>query len=526
MHLVPLELSLTVGVGSASFYLGLTAWWRNRRALGNVLYGLMAASFAVWTLADWALVALVGIIPLAAAGKLVFYLTAAFAPALVVHTAGYLSGFEHKRPIKAAYLVSLACFFSLLIGYVLLQFEIVAGAADFFLQLGAGVGLAAYFAAIMFAISLLYPPVISDTLPVLSRRRAAYGLVLLMLFAIAGSAQLFVGPVPVGFFIPLLCASFLVISLSSFVRAAFLDVELGALESFILLLAAFATVLLLRSPDRNEFWVVLIGSLAVGAFGFLAMRTLKGERHKRMYLEAANRELKLLEEAKNDFVDMVAHQLRGPLGAIRASSSMLRDGDYGAIPPKARDAATNIQDTSTRLLSLAETFLNASRLEMGKYKSQPARTDIRSEIAEIIGEMALTAAAKDLELRSVVAHDVPEEVIMDHDVLENVLFNLVDNAVKYTQHGSVVISCKLDNRHLVLSVRDTGPGFTPEECGDLFKKFHRGKAGRMHQVDGTGLGLFVVRELIEAVGGSVSATCPGLGQGSDFTARLPFQEIK
>ncbi|MDQ7815219.1 MAG: HAMP domain-containing sensor histidine kinase [Patescibacteria group bacterium] len=522
MHLVPLELSLTVGAGAAALIVGFIAWWKNKWGTGNVLYALMAFSLAMWTLADWFVSLEAPLDHWQVLGwKFYFYFSVCFGPAIVMHATSRLASRGGKYGAGLFYLSSS-------IATLLLYSAILAREIKFaWLPQQACLQGAALLVIILYALATfhvafqLYPQAVSKIATTLEKRRAIYGLVILTVFMIAGVLQMIIGPVPTGLMMPFIAIVFLVFSLMSFVRTSFLDVELGNLEAFFLFLAAYALVIVLRSDTREEAIVALLGSLIVGVFGLISIRTVKGEKTKRRLLEDSNRQLRMLEEAKSDFIDMVAHQLRGPLGGVRAASAMLTNGDLGELPEKARKMVGQMQDTVSRLLSLSETFLNASRLEMGKYQSVRVPTDVRQELHNITTEMDTVVAAKDLKLEVEVSDVVPQVLDMDKEVLENVLFNLLDNAVKYTDHGGIKVAATLEGRNLKLVIADSGPGLTDAECNDLFKKFHRGKVGRSHQTDGTGLGLYIVKQLIEAVGGSIGVVCDKQRGGSVFTVKLP-----
>lgn len=527
MDLLPLELTLTVGAGSATIFLGIAAWWRNKWALGNFLYALIAFCLAIWTLADWLISLESTALPFQMFfWKLTFYAAVCFGPALVVHAVTHLANLPFHRVNNLAYLAGLLSFASMALGTILRDMPQPFIPNTVCLQAASAVGIILYVAAILYTAFHLYPLTVSHTISTMERRRATYGIVLLNIFSVAGILQLTIGPLPVSLLMPIITISFLTLSLMSFVRSSFLEVELGPLEAFFILLAAYAVVILLRSANLGEAVVAALGSVIVALFAFLAIHTVKGERSKRKFLEEANRQLRMLEEAKSDFVDMVAHQLRGPLASIRAASSMIAAGDFGEVSEKAARTAGQIQDTATRLVSLSDTFLNASRLEMGVYQSQRVATNVKSEIEHIVNEMWTAAETKRITLTTEIQESCPLDVSLDRDVLENVLFNLVDNAVKYTSRGSVTVGCKAEGNIMVMSVSDTGPGMTQEECHGLFKKFHRGRVGHMYQISGSGLGLYVVKKLVEAAGGSISVSCEGIDKGTTFTAHLPFEDVK
>jgi len=523
MPLLPLDLILTVGSAIGAFVLALVVLSRNKWATGGVLFGLCALSLALWTSADWFLRMQGTALPFQILfWKLLFNVSVCFGPGLAIHLATHIShrGFRYSVPL--VYLVGLGGCFAFVLGLGLSFFGAPLNESQSWLVGGAFLAFVAHVIAIFLVAIFLYPIIFSSREPLLERRRAAYGSIVLMLFLIAGSLQVMIGPIPTGLVLSALTSLFLLTSLAAFVRAAFLDIELGSLDPFLLLLTVFGILLLLRSRDAAEALVTLVGLIAVGAFGMFAIKTVGSEKRKRLLLEQANRELKMLEAAKSDFVDMVAHQLRTPLGGIRASSAMLSEGDYGSLPEKARTATRLIEDAATRLISLADTFLSMSRVEVGLYRTRRTATDVRKEICAVTDEMRISASAKHLTLECVVDPAVPSTVKIDADALRNALFNVIDNAIKYTDQGSVQVTAKHVGETLTVEICDTGLGMTSDELHDLFKKFHRGKTGRSHATDGTGLGLYVVRRLLEAAGGHITASSDGVGKGSVFCVVLPI----
>lgn len=526
MPLLPFDLITTVGTSAAVFLLGLIVWWRNKWAAGTVLYTLMAMSLAMWTSADWFLNLQATALPLQILfWKLLFYLGACLGSAYVVHVAAHLAGRTRQEAIGTMYLLSALSFACIAIGFSLRIVSSPFLTAQSWLTAGAVLAVLLYVFAVFYVAIELFPIVYLTSARLIDRRRAAYGLVILIPYILAGALQFIVGPLPTGFFMPFLTGWFLLFSMIAFIRASYLNVDFRPLEAFFLFLSTYAIIILLRSRDKPEAIVALIGSVAVGVFGVFAIRAVREGQAKCLSLEAANRELKLVEEAKSDFVEMVSHQLRGPLGGIRGASSMLVDGDYGALPERAREAARLIQDSVTRMLSLADTFLDVSKLDVGVYESRRVPTSVRREVTSIVEEMSNLAASKGLALSAEIASDIPETLSLDKEVLRQATFNLLDNAIKYTDHGSVIVAARHDAGELVLEIRDTGMGLSAEERHQLFRKFHRGKAGHDHTVDGTGLGLYIVKRLVEAASGMISVASGGPGNGSAFIVRLPAERV-
>lgn len=522
MPVLPFDLILTVGMSAAVFVLGFIVWASRRSAAGNVVYGLMAMGLAMWVSADWFVHALSAYPSLVFFWKLFFYACVSFGPALGAHAGAAVVHRRMPRRLAFMYAGGFFVFWLLVLGAVIRMTTGSLLAADGFFVTGASVGVCLYALALITVSMELYPVLHLTSASLLERRRAAYGALILVPFLITGGLQLVVGPIPTGFLMPVFAVWFFIFSLLAFSRVSLFDVEVRPLEGFLLLLLAFAIIMILRSRDWIEVLGALSGALVVGLFGLLAVRTVRVERTHRQVLEATNRQLKRVEEAKGDFVDMVAHQLRGPLGGIRSAASMLHEGDYGPLPPKARDASMSIFDSSTRLLSLADTFLDASRLELGRYKSVRISTAIREEVQAVVDEMRASASMKGLQLSLSVAESVPASLILDRDVLHQALFNLLDNAIKYTEEGKIDVVCRIDQK-FVCEVKDTGQGMTPEEIHHLFQKFHRGRMGHAHAVDGTGLGLYIVKRLVEAAGGTITASSDGPDHGSRFMVELPVE---
>lgn len=528
MPLVALDLTLTVAAALAAFLLGFLAWWRNKWSTGSVAFGLLSISLALWTSVDWFLRLSSTALPLQfTLWKILFFASVCLGPACVLHAAAALAHRYSPREISAAYAFGLVTFFTLAFAEIsrLVGMGIPANVLRGVQSIGALFGILLYLGALLCASVESYPILFSQTATTTDRRRASYGLLILSVYTVAGILQLVSGPVPTGFLMPFFALLFVGLALTAFARASFLDIRIGSLEVFLLPLIIFFLLSVLRASDMTELSVSMIGLVLIGSFGSLAIRNVENEHVRRMVVEERNRQLKEIDQAKSDFVDMVSHQLRTPLSAIRGSASLIENGDYGAVPLKVKEAVAQIGDASTRLLSLSETFLNKSRLDVGLYKSQRLPTDLRSEVTKIMQEMTLVASGKGLKITLALPRDIPRRVLIDAEVLRNALFNILDNAIKYTDQGTIDIVCSITPSEFTFDVRDTGEGMTPEDQAELFKKFHRGRVGRSHELDGTGLGLYVVKRLVEAAGGRIYASSSGPDTGSVFTVSLPVSGV-
>ena len=229
-------------------------------------------------------------------------------------------------------------------------------------------------------------------------------------------------------------------------------------------------------------------------------------------------------EMKSDFVSSVSHELRTPLSSIKAYLEMLIDGE-------ARDDATRLEfyniiaAEATRLSRLIDNILNISRIESGVVKVQREQVNLSAVIKEALDIIAPQARAKQVKLEEVTA-PLYFQVFADRDMILQVMLNLLSNAVKYTPvAGKVTVSVYVDelNRQVHVSIADTGVGIPPEAIPHLFEKFYR-VAEHKRMANGTGLGLNLVKQIVETMhGGKVSVTSQP-GQGSTFTFCLPMTD--
>ncbi len=220
-----------------------------------------------------------------------------------------------------------------------------------------------------------------------------------------------------------------------------------------------------------------------------------------------------------DFVALASHQLRTPLTIMRGYISMLLDGDFGKIENKRQEAAmTAVYQANERLLRLVENMLGVSQLESKKnFHIEKEMFNVSKLATELVEEMKHKASVKNLELSLQIAPQL-KNIHADELMMRQVILNLLDNAIKYTKRGNIILQMEEKNNLLQCSVVDTGPGIDKKYLIDIFEKFERRDVPDNNQ-EGFGLGLYACKLIVEAHHGRIWAE----SRGKDFGFKVSFE---
>jgi two-component system phosphate regulon sensor histidine kinase PhoR len=228
--------------------------------------------------------------------------------------------------------------------------------------------------------------------------------------------------------------------------------------------------------------------------------------------------LRRLQTIRQDFVANVSHELRTPVSVIRANAETLLGGAL-EDPDRARDFLEALQRNAERLSVLIADLLDLSRIESREYSIRPESVELSPSILTAVEDLSRIAEAKRLCIE--VQVDLHVKVLADSKALEQVVFNLLDNAIKYTQEeGEVHIVALQEGDFIRIEFRDNGPGIERKHRTRIFERFYRVDAGRSREMGGTGLGLSIVKHLVEAMNGQVGVERRS-PQGSIFWFTLP-----
>lgn len=249
-------------------------------------------------------------------------------------------------------------------------------------------------------------------------------------------------------------------------------------------------------------------------------RTLQALIEARTELDARRRVAEETSRRQSHFIAMLSHEFRTPLTSVLGYVQLVSEQ---SLPKEMHGQIAAIRRASQHMLSLVENILDNAQLESGGARIEPRVTDLRGLVGDVTEVLAPLAADKDLGFAAYVDVDTPQLLTVDSLRLRQILLNLLGNAVKFTERGSIRLELGWQDGSLSLIVTDTGPGIDKQEQARIFAAFHRARAGS--SLPGSGLGLSITLRLVDLMGGQIGVdSAPG--KGATFTVRVPAQEVQ
>jgi signal transduction histidine kinase len=239
-------------------------------------------------------------------------------------------------------------------------------------------------------------------------------------------------------------------------------------------------------------------------------------------LRSANENLKKMDGVKNEFLSMATHQLNTPLTVVDGYLTMINDGSHGKLTDEQRDFTQKALHRVRLMKRLVTDFLNVSRLETGKFSIESAPVDLNKVVSEEVNELGPTANEKEVLLQYMAPkHDVPV-IEIDEQKTRQAIMNLIDNAIHYTPKGEVKVYLEADDKNVTFKVVDNGIGVPEKQKSKMFQKFSRGDNAKKERPSGSGVGLYLVKKVIEDQNGSIIFQSQE-GKGSIFGFHLPIK---
>ena len=322
------------------------------------------------------------------------------------------------------------------------------------------------------------------------------------------------------------------ISIVAMIISIVLDIRRHMIRSYIFVAVGFAVLavaaivqILAYQFAHNGVFSGLF--MALGLFGFMicsiihTIKQLIGIR-----LEA--NELVHINKAKDDFLANMSHEIRTPLNGILGMDEMIiRDTKESRV----RDYALEIKSAGNTLLSIINDILDLSKIESGNFEIIPAEYDIASVLNDVLNMTRIRAQKKGLKYDFNVSADIPSVLFGDEIRIRQVLLNIINNAIKYTNEGRVDVDVSAEQImmgnyiNLIVKVADTGMGIREEDKDKLFKSFQRLDERKNHSIEGTGLGLHITNRLLQMMDGCISFESE-YGKGSTFTINVQQKVVK
>ncbi|MCK9594145.1 MAG: HAMP domain-containing sensor histidine kinase [Candidatus Omnitrophica bacterium] len=236
-------------------------------------------------------------------------------------------------------------------------------------------------------------------------------------------------------------------------------------------------------------------------------------------LSLALEEVKKISKRKSDFVSSVSHELRTPLTSIKGYASILLAGKLGVVPEEVHKRLDKINKHSDELVQFVNDLLDISRIESGKASMKLVPQGLKAILEEISDMLSVLLKEKEISFSSELAPDLPE-VLVDKEQIKRVFINLINNAIKYTPKGKITVRVIDSGKQVQVDVSDTGCGIPENALETIFEEFYRVDSTLNQDIKGTGLGLALVRNIIEAHKGKIWVKSK-VGEGSTFSFTLP-----
>jgi len=235
---------------------------------------------------------------------------------------------------------------------------------------------------------------------------------------------------------------------------------------------------------------------------------------------------KSVERLKTEFVAIAAHQLRTPLSAIKWTLLMFLDGDIGHVSEVQSEFLQKTYDSNERMINLVNDLLNVTRIEEGKFLQKIEKCDVIELLQEVIKSEADAIAKKNLKFSLILPDKNAPSVNVDKEKIVLAIKNLLENAVNYTKNGEITLSgaYDIDQKRFLIKVQDTGIGIPKEQHERVFSRFFRSSNALKTETEGTGLGLFISKNIIESHGGKIWFESVE-GKGTTFYLTLPIDGI-
>ncbi len=321
---------------------------------------------------------------------------------------------------------------------------------------------------------------------------------------------------------------FIIATAYAIFRHHLLNVKVISTEVLVFVLAIATLFEVIISDDALALVIRSSIFLLVLSVGVLLVRSVIREVKQREELEVltkqlaeANEQLKALDKARAEFISIASHQLRTPPATIKWYLGAVINGDFGPLSEELKAALLRTNVTNEAQISTIDDLLNASRIERGKLEFFFQMGNIEPMVKVLMEQLEPLAQMKKQHIVYTPPQKPLPDILLDNEKVRQVVNNMVDNAIKYSKQGDIIVTLDQDSENIFVRVKDTGKGIEQSELQGVFEKYSRGKDSATHAT-GLGLGMYVAKVIIEQHNGKIWAESDGIGKGATFAFSLPI----
>jgi len=281
------------------------------------------------------------------------------------------------------------------------------------------------------------------------------------------------------------------------------------------------SLLLIRSIENIRLITVLTLVL-IFIMGYVLVRNVRKEIEQRHVIQMQAKELEMVNRQQESLLHFISHEIKGYLTESVVGFSSIVEGDFGPISDKLKSMSQVALANTRKGVATVMDILDASNLKKGTVSYKKVSFDLRKAISDVVSELKPAAGQKGLSIDLSIGEGEYQFVGDPEKIQRHVIRNLIDNAIKYSPHGTIQVQLT-DGTILRFSVQDTGIGITPDDMRNLFTEGGHGKNSIKINVHSTGYGLFIAKQVVEAHGGKIWAESAGEGKGSKFVVEFPIR---
>lgn len=285
-------------------------------------------------------------------------------------------------------------------------------------------------------------------------------------------------------------------------------------------------VLFARIFSDDTISVQIVDSLVltlVAVSGYFLVRSVRSEVQQRERIQKLAEELERYNEQLSEFMSLATHEIRNPATFIKGFTAGALEGDLGELSPTIKDGMQKLYIRANDIIHLGNQYLNKSKLELNQLNFEFVPLDMRKLVEDLMHEFEPAAQQQGVVLHTEVDPAETYMVQADTGKMKEVVANLIDNSIKYTQKGSVTVALSKSDQSVKVQITDTGVGIPAEVIPKLFQKFSRADAQKAN-ILGTGLGLYLAKIFIDSHHGTIGVKSEGKNKGSTFTIELPLTQ--